>query len=293
MSFLRHSLRYRRDTLVLTLIFVLMAYGYVRTVQWAKQHPPASAVDTINVAVSPLVQMILTGGDRYLAANVGAFRAMILGVEYLDQPGLAVLAKVQRDVAFLNPAHEDNYYVAQAVLPWAGDVVSANEIMAKAAIGREWDFLPLFFLGFNQMYFQQDFMAAARSMEEAAARSSGDQREGLLDLSAKFYERADDPHLALRLVKAIQASARDPALRAFLQARIVRIEGLIALQEAADRFRTREERMPVSLSELVSAQDIAAIPIDPLGSGYALAKNGVPGLVRKAPPILPKIKLKP
>lgn len=292
MSMVRHFHRYRRDTLVLLLMLLGVAWGYGLTVRWSRHNPPPPAVDTMNVAVSPLMQTLLAGGDRYLAANIGTFRAVILGVENLDQAGFEVLAKVQRDVAFLNPAQEDNYYLAQAILPWAGDADSANLVMAKAADARKWDFLPLFFLGFNQMYFQREFVAAAQSMERAAARTSGQQREALLDMSAKFYERADSPRLALNLVKGIQASARDPALKAFLQARIVRLEGLLTLQEAAMRFRRRAGRPPESLDELVVAGDIQAIPIDPLRSGYALSPNGVPELVRKAPPVIPRIKLR-
>lgn len=289
-SYLKSS---RLESLVLAALLVLMAGGYGLTVAWAKTNPPARQADVMNVAVSPVMQLILAGGDPYLAANMGTFRALIISVEQLDAAGFAVLSKVQQDVSLLNAANEDNYYLAQAVLPWVGDVVAANNIVSRAAEARKRDFLPLFFLGFNQMYFERDFISAARSIEMSAGRVDGQLRENLLNLSAKFYERADDPQLALNFVKSIQSSARDPALKAFLQARVVRLEGLMALQSAAKRYQSRTGKVPESLGVLVRAGDVRALPIDPLGFGYFLSPAGVPELVRKAPPSLPPIRPRP
>jgi hypothetical protein len=39
--------------------------------------------------------------------------------------------KLQRDIAWFNPAHEDNYYIAAAILPWNGQVDAAQYVCAR------------------------------------------------------------------------------------------------------------------------------------------------------------------
>ena len=45
-------------------------------------------------------------------------------------------------MSWLNPAHEDNYYVATATLPWNGQVDAAQMILRRATLARQKDSQP-------------------------------------------------------------------------------------------------------------------------------------------------------
>lgn len=237
-------------------------------------HRP-STKDTITVAVPPAIQALLMVGDRYLAANLGVLRVVILSVEDLDQAGVATMAAVQADVAKLNPCHEDNYYLAQAFLPWLGAGKANFEVQRRAVECRTWDFLPPFFMAFDLMYFDKRFDESGHYFRVAADRSPPQMRETLLNTSAKFYEKADDPALAIAIIEGIAKDSRDFGLKQFLAKRVERLQGLIALRKAANDYYRDQGNHPPSLEALVGHHYLERLPADPLGAGYAIGKDGI------------------
>lgn len=236
--------------------------------------PRPRAKNSITVAVPPAIQSLLVVGDRFLAANLGFLRVVILSVEDLDAAGVETMAAVQTDVAKLNPCHEDNYYLAQAFLPWLGAGKANYEVQRRAVDCRTWDFLPPFFTAFDLMYFDKRFDESGRFFRLAADRSPPDMRETLLNTSAKFYEKADDPALAIAIIEGIAKDSRDPGLKRFLDKRVERLQGLLALRKAADAYVRDQSSPPPSLEALVGHHYLERLPVDPLGAGYAIGTDG-------------------
>jgi hypothetical protein len=256
----------------------LVLYGV--SVHFLDGIPRPKEQDVLSVAVPPPMQVVLAGGDRYLAANIAVFRAMMVAgyVEH-DEATYRVLAQVQADAAILNPAHEDNYYIAQAVLPWVGQVELNQSIQKMATEARPRDMLPPFFLGFNRFYFLRDPVGGAEAVKEAARRADPVNRGALMAIAAKWYEKGDDPELAITMIRGLMKSTRDQRLQQHLQRRVERLKGLIALRNAATRYRAARGKPPSRLEELVSGGYIEAIPQDPFGLGYTLSPQGEPMLV--------------
>ena len=124
------------------------------------------------VVISAPVQLLLAGGDRFLAANFETIRAMSTGS---DDPAAAAAdssfrIRAHRVVAQLNPCHEDNYYVANALLSWGGAPADGIDVLRRATECRAWDEFPPFFYGFNQWFFNRDASEARRALELAADR---------------------------------------------------------------------------------------------------------------------------
>lgn len=251
---------------------------YVAGVNALRQAPRASGPETMDVALPPELQVFLAMGDRYLAANIETFRALVLTINEKDPTTLRVLSEVQKGASTLNPAHEDNYYIAQAVLPWNDLVAPAQYIESRAMEARPWDFLPGFFYAFNRYYFEHDAHGGAEILLRAAKRL--EKNEGVIGMAALWQERGEDPQLAIDLIRGMQESTRSQKLKADLQVRIDRLQGLIALREAAARFAERRGRAPTSLGELLESGELARLPQDPLGIGYGLDNNGQPVLLR-------------
>ena len=263
----------------LALIIAVLSFTGAQTVLRQYHRPPLK--DHMDVAISPLAQVALFGGDRWLAANANATRALLVSVMDLSPGDFKILGQVQRDVALLNPYHADNYYIAQAILPWSDELRSAQYILERAAKVRSGDITPYFYLGFDAYYFDRDFVRSGAYFRHAADQASGDQREQMLYMAAKFDEKADDADVAIKVIQQVRESAKNPALKAFLNQRILRLERLKALRDAARRYASLRGRPLSSLDQLVAAGILPALPEDPLNVGYRVDAAGVPQIVSK------------
>lgn len=253
--------------------------AYLYSTVHVKELPRSKAVEQINVAISPTVQIALAGGDPYLATNLAVFRATMVSVQSLNPADYPILAKVQNDASLLNPAQEDNYYIAQGVLPWVGEHRTAINILKRASQIRTWDFMPPYFLGFNYMYFEGKFEDAGRHYKMAAGRVEGKNRDALLNYAAKFMEKGEEPETAIQFIEGLIKSTRNQGLQQFLRARVVRLQRLIILREAAIDYQNRHQQPPAKLDDLVESGILKALPSDPLGVGYRLDEHGVPQII--------------
>lgn len=260
-------------------VFAAIVAAYFVSTATVKDMPRKKASDEINVAISPIVQIVLSGGDSFLAANLAVFRATIVAIQDLDPADYSTLAKVQDDASRLNPAQEDNYYIAQGVLPWVGEHRTAIDILTRASHARSGDFLPPYFLGFDYMYFEGKFEEAGHYYRLAADRVDGKNRDALLNNAAKFMEKGEDPEMAIQFINGLIKSTRNQTLKQFLYARVIRLERLIMLREAAAKYEQQFHRPPSQLNDLVESGILKALPTDPLGVGYHLDEKGVPQII--------------
>ena len=76
-------------------------------------------------------QIVMAVGDRHLAADLAEFRVLVADTFRMRPEDYALQAGLQRDIAFLNPAHEDNYYIAAAILPWGGQLDAAQYVLKQ------------------------------------------------------------------------------------------------------------------------------------------------------------------
>lgn len=268
---------FKRIVWLLALIGVIVLYGWA--VQSIGMRPRPVEPESFAVALPPELQVGLSLGDRYLAANISSFRAIVLNTNRPDATTMHVLAKVQRGVSILNPAHEDNYYTAQALLPWAGEVDDNAFIQQRAMDSRTWDWLPGFFYAFNFYYFKQDYVKAGEVLAETAQRDP-QNREALLAVAARWQEKGKDLDAAISFVQGMYAANKNKQLKQTLLQRLDRLKGLKALREAAALYKQKYGQPVSSLSDLVKAGLLTRLPEDPFGMGYTLDASGVP-VIRK------------
>jgi len=256
------------------LLLALLGFAtFAGIAAWRAQQPialkPSFFVDRVVIPAPILVA--LHGGDRFLAADLETMRLSTTG---MDDRGVntGYLVRAQREVARLNPCHEDNYYLANGLLTWAGAVEEGNEVLRAAVECRFWDEIPPFFYGINLSLFQHNNEEAARVLEIGAERSSQNaapMRKMAVMLRA---ERFADERLALNYLMQQRDSASDPKLRDMLDKRVIRLQGLIALREAQRRYEQQHGALTY-LDQLVEQHLIDSLPADPLRLGYEL-RNG-------------------
>ncbi|MDO9449438.1 MAG: hypothetical protein Q7J21_03060 [Rugosibacter sp.] len=263
---------------------LFLASAFIVTAQRLKSVSRQTVSVEIQVALPLSVQVFMTLGDRYLAANAAAIRALVVSTDKMKPEDYAVLSRVQQDVSWLNPAHEDNYYIAFAILPQYGEVDAAQTILARASRARFFDYQPTFFYGFNQWYYKHDPAGAAVWMREAALKLPDPKQQlTMQNMAARWMDKAQDTELAIRVVEALAKEARRPDFRQYLETRVVRLRQLQQLKIAAASYRERFGKPVSNLQDLVASGILPALPQDPFGFGFGFDQQG-DIVLRTSPP---------
>jgi hypothetical protein len=223
-----------------------------------------------SVVLPPSLQTVLYLGDRYLAANVESTRVLATGGD-LTGARNDYFHRLHLAVADLNPCHEDNYYIANALLAWGGGVDPAIGILKAATACRFWDEVPPFFNGVNLYFFKRQHLAARDMLLEAARRAT-ENRAGYERFAIMVEaETMIDLRTAHRYLVSQRDHARDVKLRGMLDLRIGRLEGLIALNDAQEAFEKRFGRKLEDPNSLLQTGIMKAFPLDPMRLGYEFA----------------------
>lgn len=231
----------------------------------------------IQVALPVFVQVILAGGDRHLAASWGAIRALVTETIRMKPDEFQILGQVQRDVAWLNPAHEDNYYIAAAILPWEGQLDAAQSVLRRATVARPFDYQPPFYYAFYLVHFLGDSIGANEWLRKAALQLNDPQERLILeDFAARWLDRSQDLETAARIVDAMAAQTKRKDFADYLHKRGQRLRDLASLRRAASIYRERVGRPAETLQDLVVTGLISKVPVDPFGSGFGLDAEGKP-----------------
>ena len=270
------------------LVALLCAAAFVVSAERLKTVPRQNVTLELQVALPLFVQVFMAAGDRYLAANLASIRALVVATDKMRPEDYRILGKVQDDASWLNPAHEDNYYTAAAILPWNGELEAAQKILARASRARYFDYQPAFYYAFHLLHFKGDAVGASEWMRSAAEKlPSDDERLIMQNIAARWMDRAQDTDLAIRIVEAMAQQAKRKDFRAYLEQRVVRLRSLKQLREAGERFREQFNRPLVKLQDLVDAGLVVAIPADPFGFGFDVDKQGQI-ILRTSPPVRPR-----
>lgn len=239
---------------------------------------PERAIE-INLPVP--AQLLLAAGDRYLAANFATIRALVTETQYLTSDDFAMLGRIQSDAAWLNPANEDNYYSAAAILPWSGQLEASQYVLRRASDARPFDWQPPFYVAFNYYYFLRDPVEGARWLQRTSRHTDSEiEKISFQQIAAQWAAKAPDPLVAIRLHRELIQSTRHRAFAAFLEKRIARLENLLAITEAQSRFSVANGLPAPSVEALVDTGFLAANPVDPFGMRYGLATDGTAIVVR-------------
>lgn len=224
-----------------------------------------------DVVLPSTVQLLLSAGDPYLAANMNVFRVLIATTEKVPPATAAAIAKLQVQAAEFNPAHEDNYYLAAATLPWWGEVEAGNKVLVKATSARPHDPYPPFFLGFNYQYFLRSYRDGAAALTQAAERLEGDQRLSLLYMASRWLEKGEDLRGSLTIIQRMRDQAAPGPIKNSLAQRFVQLEDLIRMRE----IRAKHPSEDYTLSKLAAMANARAQG-DGLNELYMLDEAGVP-----------------
>lgn len=217
------------------------------------------------IVVAGPVQVVLYGGDRFLAANIEAIRSAAASTANDAQ---SFRLRAHQTVSRLNPCHEDNYWIGNASLSWGGAADQGFELLQNAMHCRYWDEWPAFFYGFNQHFFLHNLAEARQALELAAQRSQGNAAAFHTFSLMLAAGEIDDTRAALEMLQDERDKAKDPKLHEMLDKRVNRLNGLLTLRDAQAAFEKRHNRPLTDPHELLDSGLLKDFPADPLKLGY-------------------------
>lgn len=265
-------MRSRHFPLLLAVIFAAL-FIVTGAMPGKSENKPVTPDISAQVVIAAPVQVLLFGGDRYLAADFEAIRAAALGIE-----GTHVRTNYRlrshNAVSELNPCHEDNYYQGNAILTWGGMEKQGNLLLKRATECRFWDELPPFFYGFNQYFFYRNIKEAQKYLEIAAKRSSKNSASLRKLVIMIAVEQIDDTQMAVNFLREQTEKTTDHKLRQLLEKRLQRLQGLLALRQAQKKYEARYGKPLKNPGMLLNSGILEQFPQDPLGLGYEF-KEGV------------------
>ncbi len=257
--------------LLALLLFATFLVSVTITTEARHQRPAPPAGG--RVVISAPLQLLMYAGDRFLGANLETTRVASSGVAS-GEADAVYLIRAHRVVAQLNPCHEDNYYLGNALLSWGGAESEGSDLLRRATACRHWDELPPFFYGVNQYFFRRDVEEARHALEIAASRSR-DNAAALRKFSIMIaVGEIQDVGMALTYLRNETEQASDPQLKTMLEKRVRRLEGLVALREAQRLYESRFSRPLTDPYALLNSGILDAFPSDPLGIGYEFLDGG-------------------
>ena len=146
-------------------------------------------------------------------------------------------------VTDLDPYFVDPYMLAEGLLAWdAGKPSEANQLLIKGMKYRTFDWRLPFFVGFNNFYFLKDYETASGFIM-TASRLPGSPAY-LATLGARLAYYGGKSKTALLFLKEMLADTGDAMMKKRLQMRLQALERAVLIEEALNKFKKEEGRMP-------------------------------------------------
>lgn len=173
---------------------------------------------------------------------------------------------------YLDPYNIDAYYFTEAAFTWGlGRIKEVNRLLERGLQARQWDPMIPFFMGFNYFYFLKDYPNASKYMKIAAERSNN---PFFANLTARFLYESDETALAIDFLKSMIEEIHNEAIKKELQRRLKSLETIQYLEKGVSIFKTRFDRPPHSIEELLDSNIINTIPKDPYGGRFYIDEKG-------------------
>ncbi|RJQ70872.1 MAG: hypothetical protein C4519_19900 [Desulfobacteraceae bacterium] len=167
----------------------------------------------------------------------------------------------------------DPYLFAEMMLAWqAGMFDEVGALMQKAARYRPEDYRPLFYAGFNQLYFKNDAKAAAPFLREASLRPGAPGYVKGLASRVSLY--AGQTGVGIFFLENLIKNTQDPKMAKYLEKRLIALKMIFYLEEKAKEYEARYGHALNSLDDLITSGIVQELPIDPYGGKFVLLNNG-------------------
>jgi tetratricopeptide (TPR) repeat protein len=213
----------------------------------------------------------LSLGYQRVVADVLWFRTIsYFGEHYRSDHTYTWLAYMCDLVTDLDPRADYVYRFGGMILPWETNQVDQGiQLLEKGAAALPDSWLLHYWLGFAYYFFKEDYTRASAHMWRAAKLPGADPIAAAL--AALLSQHRYGPETTLRFLYEMAEHADSHQMREVVQRHIRETQltwDLERLGAAVEAYRARFGKLPANLPQLVDAQLLAQVPIDPYGGVY-------------------------
>jgi competence protein ComGC len=173
----------------------------------------------------------------------------------------------------LDPYFFDPYYFANSFFTWDAQMVKeTNILLAKGNRFRDWDWLPSFYMGFNEFYFLHDNAKASEYLMQSSKKPGA--APILASLATRLAYKASRTEIAIMFLQQTIEGTKDKIERESLEKRLKALQRVFILEKAVTAYKMNSGRIPVSLNDLLSQGVLKRLPKDPYGGEFFIDKDG-------------------
>jgi hypothetical protein len=173
----------------------------------------------------------------------------------------------------LDPYFIDPYLVANSFMTWEGGMIKeTNALLEKASRFRDWDWMPPFYIGFNQFYFLHDNAKAAEYLYEASKRPG--PSEQLVSIAARLEFKERNTETAIIFLEAILKKTDNEYIKKDFEDRIKMFRIRLFLEKAVAAYKIKYGVIPENLDAVLKKGIIREIPSDPYKGTFSLDRQG-------------------
>jgi tetratricopeptide (TPR) repeat protein len=268
----------RQLLLFLTILGLVAAYGLLHSQIWDIRARVVSETPASYVIPSRFSRILALGNQGLLSDFLFLKAATFFGGrtgegKALDKADWQYLIDSLEAITDLDPYFVDPYFLAEGLLAWdAGLPEEANKILEKGTRHRTSDWRLPFFIGFNHFYFLGNYGKAADYIMTASRLPGSPDYFPTLASRLAYY--GGKSKTALLFLRQMLEESDNPLLKRRMEKRLLALGRAVTIEEALDRFKMQEGRMPGSLGELVTRGYLERLPDDPYGGNWGILKNG-------------------
>lgn len=264
--------------LLIVLLLPLHLYSLASVTSLRKELPRRAAT---SLNLPPPIVRIVTLDFKGLVSDLLLLKTMVFygsTLERTDRPRMQerewrwMLDNIDL-VTELDPYFFSPYHFSAAIFPWEGNLVKeTNKLLQKGRQYRNWDWQPLFFLGFNEFYFLHNDAVASEYLMEGANRPEAPPL--LATLATRLAYKANKTENAILFIQGILDITKDESTRKVLETRLKSLQGVLYLERGVQAFREKIGREPSDIQELLTEGFIVGIPRDYFGGQFYIDKDG-------------------
>lgn len=173
----------------------------------------------------------------------------------------------------LDPYFFDPYYFANSFFTWDAHMVKeTNTLLTKGNRFRDWDWLPAFYIGFNEFYFLHDNAKASEYLMQSSKKPGA--APFLASLAVRLAYKSSRTEIAIMFLQQTIKESKDKVERETFEKRLKTLQRIFFLEKAITFFKTKQGSNPASLQDLIAQDVVSRIPQDPYGGKFYIDTDG-------------------
>lgn len=221
------------------------------------------------LSLDPTLLRVISGPFKGLMADYLLLKATVFmgGVWEVTDEDRETLYTLLKQSLHLDPLFFQTGYYVQGLLSWReGFHEKAVELLKYQAERREWDWEPMFYLGFNLFFYLNDTQQAITYLQAGADRPGAPLI--MKTLAARLLHRSGQTLTAIGFLKTMMEQAEDEPTKAIYAKRLEAYMGVYELEQGVQSYHTNYGRYPSVLDELVKNGLLKTIPQNPFDEQY-------------------------